>query len=604
MSDEVTVSREKQSNPIRRLLRPIRGWLVVAVMMAAAGAMLTLVPLAGIAHIATLMLGGSEAGTSTAYMEASVRGELWWTAIISLVCLFLGLALVTLSEFLVHLADNRLTRHLRQSLAKRLAQVPLGWFTTRASGEVKQVIQDDIGALHELTAHYYTTLGRCAGAIGISVLYLFLLDWRMAILSLLPFPFYYLIFGSAKKSISEERMRDFVAGQTMINNAVVEFINGIPVVKAFGASGKAHSRYREAVDEFLRAFLNFTQPLVAPLANANALIAPVTVLGMVLMSGTLFVLLGWIDPLTVLPFALVAPGISAPLMLLGFLEHGVANATGAAQRVQALLETPTLEQPSPEERQHPASTEVRFEEVGYAYDGQNRVISNVSFTLEPGTVTAVVGASGAGKSTLARLLLRFFDPSEGRITLGGADMRHIESLELYRHIGFVLQEVRLIHASLRENIALGRPSASEEEIEAAARAANIHERILELPRGYDSVIGEDALLSGGEEQRVSIARAVLLDPPLLVLDEATAAADAESEAAVQEALSRFARRRTLVVIAHRLDTVMHADRIIVIEDGSILEQGDHAGLLARNGRYAQLWRSGGYESREQQAVQA
>lgn len=581
--------------PIRRLLQPIRGRLIVATVMAAAGAMLTLVPLVGIAHIATLVLGGGGIETVTPAMNVSVRSGLWWTAAISLACLFLGLALVTLSEFLVHLADNRLTHHLRRSLAQRLARVPLGWFTARASGEVKQAIQDDIGALHELTAHYYTALGRCVGAIGGSVLYLFWLDWRLAILSLLPFPFYYVIFGAAKKAISEERMRDFVAGQTLINNAVVEFISGIPVVKAFGASGKAHGRYREAVDEFLRAFLNFTQPLVAPLANANALIAPVTVLGVVLVSGTLFVFLGWIDLVAVLPFALVAPGISAPLMLLGFLEHGVANATGAAQRVQALLETPPLEQPSPEERQHPASAEVHFEEVGYAYDGEHRVISNVSFTLEPGTVTAIVGASGAGKSTLGRLLLRFFDPSEGRITLGGADLRHIESLELYRHIGFVLQDVRLIHASLRENIALGKPSASQEEVEAAARAANIHERILDLPRGYESVIGEDALLSGGEEQRVSIARAVLLDPPLLVLDEATAAADAESEAAVQEALSRFARGRTLLVIAHRLDTVMHADQIIVIENGSILEQGDHAGLLARDERYAQLWRSGRYE---------
>ena len=210
-------------------------------------------------------------------------------------------------------------------------------------------------------------------------------------------------------------------------------------------------------------------------------------------------------------------------------------------------------------------------------------------------MTAIVGTSGAGKSTLARLLLRFFDPTEGRITLGGVDLRHIATAELYRRIGFVLQEVRLIHASVRDNIALGRPSASLQQIEAAARLANIHDCIVALPRGYDSVVGEDAQLSGGELQRVSIARAVLLDPAVLVLDEATAAADAENEVAIQDALSRFAHGRTLLVVAHRLDTVMHADHIVVVENGAIVEQGTHAALLVDNGRYAQLWRLGGYQ---------
>jgi ATP-binding cassette subfamily B protein IrtA len=580
----------KQAGPIRRILHPIRGRLIAAAMLAASGSMLTLVPLAGIAHVAQIALD-----------PALAQGELWPTIIASVACLFAGMALMSLGELAAHLADNRLTHQLRLQTMQRLGQVPLGWFTSRASGEVKQAMQDDINTLHSLTAHFYTTTGRAVGAIAVSVMYLFAMDWRLALIAILPFPGFFLFFGRAMKA-SSGNMAQFVAGMGRINNAVVEFVNGIPVVKAFGATGRAHGSYRAAVDSFADAFAAFTRPLVGSMANANALIAPVAVLGVVVLAGTVFVALGAMAPVDVLPFALVAPGISAPMLLLHYLTHDLNNATGAAQRVLALLDTPVLVQPAPGQQQLPNGTEIRMEGVGYAYDGQNKVLSGITLTLRPGTVTAIVGASGSGKSTLARLLLRFFDPTEGRITVGGVDLRHIATPELYRRIGFVLQEVRLIHASVRENIGLGRPSASAHEVEEAARLANIHERILALPRGYDSVIGEDAQLSGGELQRVSIARAVLLDPAVLVLDEATAAADAANEVAIQDALSRFAQGRTLLVIAHRLDTIMHADHIVVLDNGAIAEQGSHAGLLADKGRYAQLWALGGYQDSPEETV--
>lgn len=579
---------------VSEILRPVRGRLIQAGSLAAVGSLLTLVPLAGIAHLAQLMLGQPAASPQT-----GVLAETWLVIGASLVCLFAGMALMALAETRAHLADNQITGHLRQAVAERLARVPLGWFTQQASGEVKQAMQDDIDTLHSLTAHFYTTLGRASGAVLGAVVYLFAMDWRLALVALLPFPLFFLFVQRATRA-SAAHLPAFGAGMAHINNAVVAFVQGLPVVKAFGAEGQAHASYHGAVDAFAAAFTDFTRPLVNAMANAHALLTPVVVLAVILTAGLLFTTLGWMQPLDLLPFVLVAPGLCAPLLLLSYITHDLQNATGAAQRVGALLRTPVLETLSADSASAPQGNEIRVEQVSYRY-GDAPVLEDVSFTLAPGTVTALVGPSGAGKSTLARLLLRFFDPNAGRITLGGADLRTLDSTQLYRQIGFVLQDVRLIDASLRDNIALGRPTATQDEIEAAARTANIHERILALPRGYDSVIGEDAHLSGGELQRVSIARAVLLDPPVLVLDEATAAADAENEVQIQSALSRFAKDRTVLVIAHRLDTVMHADQILVLADGHIEERGTHAQLLARQGRYARLWTLGDESQTRQEA---
>ncbi len=578
--DENSSSSQKEESALKRVLKPIKGQIIVSSILAMIGAILMFVPLGGIVYIAQVALGEADAAKITMAVT------------ISLVSLFVGLIMNTFAECYIHAADNDLTHHLRLSSIKRLSLVPLGWFTSRASGDVKRAMQDDVAMLHDLTAHFFTTIARAFGVIVISAIYLFMMNWKMAFITFIPFIAYFMLYGKAFKA-GGEFMDDFFVGMGKIDNAVVEFVGGIPVVKTFG-SGEAHRGFRNAVDDFALAFLKLTSAVSKGVATANSIVSLVTVLGMILAFGILFVELNWITPFDVVPFALVAPGICAPILMITFITHGLRNAAGSAERLHQLMNTPLLTQPE-ELKEKPNNSELHFNKVSYGYNAGNKVVDDVSLTLMPGSVTAVVGASGAGKSTLARLALRFFDPESGSITLGGIDLKEYPSHELYQRIGFVLQEVRLVHASIRDNIALGKKDASFEEIEQVAKSANIHDRIMALPRGYDSVIGDDAQLSGGEQQRISIARAMLLNPPILVLDEATAAVDAESEAVIQEALSRFAKRRTLLVIAHRLDTIMNADQIVVMEEGKIIEQGTHTELLEKEERYAKLWQMRGYQ---------
>lgn len=571
------------SNPLNLVLNPIRRRLVLALLTAAIGSMLTLVPLIGVSYL-----------VKTIFIDAIVFDSwrdgyslvLWIFAGVS--CLLIGILLMTTSELIAHFADHKITGLLQKNIMQRLTKVPLGWFTGRSSGEVKQVMQDDIGQLHNLTAHFFPALGRAVGTILIAVIFLLIADWRMAIFCLLPFVGFVVFLRKAMRT-SENNIQEFAAQLGNINSAAIEFIQSIPVVKTFAKNRKSSLGYQQAVHSFAKAFRSFTRPLVKSMAHAHALISPITILGVVLISGATFIYLGWLTPIEIFPFVLVAPVISAPVLLLHTLLHDLNASQGAAQRILMVFETPELQIPIQDLSLSPDDSRVCFNQVSYAYDGQHHVISQLNFTLEPGTVTAIVGPSGAGKSTIAQLLLRFFDPTDGSIVLGGVDLRNIDPSVLYRHIGFVLQDTRLIHTSIRENIALGRPAASQAEIEQAAKVANIHDRIMALADQYESIVGENAQLSGGERQRISIARAILLNSPILVLDEATAAADIENEVAIQDALSDLAQGRTVLVITHRLNTIMNADQILVLDRGEIVEQGTHSTLLKNRALYAQLW---------------
>ncbi|MEM9685276.1 MAG: ABC transporter ATP-binding protein, partial [Pseudomonadota bacterium] len=384
-----------------------------------------------------------------------------------------------------------------------------------------------------------------------------------------------------------DKLKDYNQALEDVNAASVEFVQGIAVVKTFGQARKAYGRFVDRTREFVDYFWNWMRGLLGISAASEIFMSSLCALIIVLTAGVLLVEGGMAAPVDLLPVLVLAPGLTAPFLMLGFSQNDLELAKEAAGRIRDILDTQPL--PEAEAERSPANLRVEYEAVEFSYDGDSPVLNRIDLILEPGTLTALVGPSGSGKSTLARLLPRFWDPAAGRIVIGGVPINEMSSERLYQTVGFVFQDVQLLRATIRENIALGRPDAAIEDIERAARAAQIHDRILTLPRGYDSIAGEDAHLSGGEAQRVSIARALLADAPILVLDEATAFADPESEAAIQDALSTLAAGRTLLVIAHRLHTITGADQICVMNKGRIVERGKHADLLDAGGLYAELW---------------
>ncbi|MFF2523481.1 ABC transporter ATP-binding protein [Streptomyces liangshanensis] len=562
--------------PLRALAEPVRGRLAAAVALQAVAALVGVVPFIAVSRIARSLTGGAPAG-----------GDSLWP-LVTLACAAGLLALLSgaAAGALAHLADNDLQLTLRRRLARHVGRLPLGRLTERGTGEVNQAVRDDVSALHTLFAHTLPDVVALLTAPVLALAYLFTVDWRLALVSVAPLLLGVLLFSRAMAGAAAQ-MAEFGAALGRISAAAVEFASGIAVFKSFGREGKAHERFLGATEGFADFFSRWVRTTLVSSTAAVLVVAPATVLLLLAVVGAVFVTQGWTTGAELVPFLLLGSAVAAPMGVVGPRIQQIRAGQAAAVRITELLRAPVL--PDPVTPALPDGHHVSLRGVSFSYDGRTDVLQDVDLDLVPGTVTALVGPSGSGKSTLASLLLRFHDVTAGTITLGGADLRDIPATELYRRIGFVLQDVRLLRASVADNIRLGRPDATDEEVERCARAARIHDRVTALPDGYATEVGTAVTFSGGEAQRLSIARALLADAPVLVLDEATAYADPHAEALIQDALSALAAGRTLLVIAHRLSTVRSADRIVVLEDGRVTEQGRHDDLLAARGRYATLW---------------
>ncbi|TSI14506.1 ABC transporter ATP-binding protein [Brevibacterium aurantiacum] len=561
------------------LFGAVKSSLAGIIVLAVVGAVSSVIPFIAIVELARTLLPTIDGAPVDA-------DRVWLIVLVAAVALILSFATAFLSGVVGHFADAELQHSLRKRIIRHLQRLPLGWFDQRNSGSMRKLVENDVVALHQLVAHSIQDVLTAITVPVISLVYLFIVDWRMALAALVPLLLVLLIYPLMMRGASE-KYRQYDAATQALSGATVEFVQGIAVVKRFGQVGRSHRRYRNATGEYSRFVGEWTRETAVLFTIVELLVSPIVVLAWLLTAAVWLVANGGASPVDVLPGLLLGLGLTAPLMKLGSSGQFLRNAAKAQESLTAFFALPPVTQP--ETPQMPEGHDVGFDDVAFSYDGEHRVLHEIAASCAPGTVTALVGASGSGKSTLAKLVPRFYDVDAGGVEIGGADVRQVAPGELYRHVGFVFQDVQLLHTSLRDNIRLARPAATEDDVEAAARAAQIHDRILRFERGYDAVVGEDANLSGGEAQRVTIARALLADALVLVLDEATAFADPDSEASIQHALSTLAADRTVLVIAHRLHRITSADQILVLDDGHIIERGTHPELVASGGRFAAMW---------------
>lgn len=560
------------------LVRPHVPALVVVVALQVVGALAGLAPLLAVVELARMLLGPGPVD----------HGRAWTLVMLGVVGLLVRLLLTGVSSGLGHLLDARVQLALRRRLASHLARTPMGWLSRRSTGELTKLVGDDVAAVHPFIAH---TPGMLASAVVVplaSLVYLLAVSWQMTLVTLVPVACAIAVVPLFMTPARVHEQEDFDAAMNRLSSVALEFVQGIAVAKSLSGTHRAPRRFVTATDRFVDTFRRWVVGMSAPAAAMQLALSPPFVILVILVGGTVLIGRNSLAPADLLPFLLLGLGLTAPVAALGHGFDGLQAARAAVGRIRGTLGVQSL--PEAVRPRSPQGHRVELRDVCFAYD-EREVLRGIDLDLAPGTTTAVVGPSGSGKSTLVHLLPRFFDPTYGSVRIGGVDLRDIATEELYRSVSFVFQDVRLLRTSVADNIALAVPGASHDDLVRAARLAQIHDRIVALPRGYASIVGDDARLSGGEAQRLALARALLADTPVIVLDEATSFADPQTERAVQEALTAWRGDRTLLLVAHRPDTAAGADTVVVLDSGAIVERGDPNALLTRGGALAALWAS-------------
>lgn len=545
----------------------------ISILLAVLGEMFGIVPFLMVALLADELYRGT----------ATIQRVLFFSGIAA-ICQLIKMLLTWRSSLMSHKISFTILKNIREAITDRMAKVPMGVMLETPTGTFKNLIVDNVAKLEDSMAHFMPELPSNIAAPLCSILLIFILDWRMGLASLITIPLGILFFAAMMRGYGP-RMENYMRSANDMNSSLVEYVSGIQVIKAFNRSASSYGKYSKSVNYFHDSTMEWWSQCWFWNAAARAVL-PSTLLGTLPVGAWLY-MEGTLS-LPVFLISLVVPlGFVAPLMKVSEAMEQVSMIKGNLEQVTAFLKTPELVRPS-----EPVSLGERtyqFEDVHFGYK-ETEVLHGISFQTKPGTMTAIVGPSGSGKSTIAKLMAGFWDVTSGSVRFGGQDIRQIPFEQLMGEISYVAQDNFLFDKSIRENIRMGNPAATDEEVEDAAKAANCHDFIMQLEQGYDTLAGDAGdRLSGGERQRITIARAMLKPASVVILDEATAYADPENEALIQQAISKLVAGKTLIVVAHRLNTIRNADQILVVANGNIAGRGTQEELLRECPIYQKMW---------------
>ncbi len=510
----------------------------------------------------------------------------WWAAGMAVASIVLYFAALMSS----HLAAFRVESNLRKEAMRQIVRMPLGFFDINTSGRIRKIIDDNAGVTHSFLAHQLPDLAATFLVPLVAAILIFVFDWILGLACIVPVIIAMLVMGFMMNAEGRQFMKNYMTSLEEMNTEAVEYVRGIPVVKVFQQTIYSFKNFHRCIMNYNKMVFGYTRMWEKPMSLYTVIIngfvfflAPLAILLIGYSGNYASVLLNFFL------FVLITPVFSQSIMKSMYLNQALGQASEAIGRLENLVayeHLTVVEHPQPVKE-----FSIQFEKVSFSYPGANqKAVDDVSFTIPQGNTVALVGASGGGKTTIARLVPRFWEATEGKVLIGGINVREIAPEELMKYISFVFQNTKLFKTSLLENIKYGNPDATMEEVERAVDMAQCREIINKLPLGLNTKIGtEGTYLSGGEQQRIVLARAILKNAPIIVLDEATAFADPENEHLIQQALKELTKGKTVLMIAHRLSSITDADNILVIDKGKIAEQGTHANLLGKQGIYYHMW---------------